>query len=283
MDLKRFGNALVPVAIVVGIGLVGYVDFATGVEVRVFPLYYLPLAISAWHFGRSGALVAAGLCAITLLGSNHLAGLRESQPDIMFANLLIEGVSFATVGILVASLKAATARERELSRTDPLTALPNRRAFYEEASRIIAINERLRQPVTLAYVDLDNFKKVNDTLGHLSGDYLLRRVGQVIQTCIRTGDACARLGGDEFAVCLFAMGRDDAMAMLQRLSSQLTEALGGLECPVTASIGGVAFLSAPESVEAMVSEADRRMYAAKAAGKNGVVLDVIVARRASSY
>jgi len=72
------------------------------------------------------------------------------------------------------------------------------------------------------------------------------------------------------------------MAMLQRLSSQLTEALGGLECPVTASIGGVAFLSAPESVEAMVGEADRRMYAAKAAGKNGVVLDVIVAQRATS-
>ena len=81
--------------------------------------------------------------------------------------------------------------------------------------------------MTLAYVDLDNFKRVNDTLGHLNGDHLLRRVGQVIRTCIRTGDACARLGGDEFVVCLFAMGRDDAMAMLQRLSSQLTEALGG--------------------------------------------------------
>lgn len=94
------------------------------------------------------------------------------------ANTLVQGTSFAVVGLLVARLRGALARERALSRTDPLSGLLNSRAFHEEAVRLSAIYRRAARPLTIAYVDLDNFKLINDTHGHNAGDERLRTIGR---------------------------------------------------------------------------------------------------------
>jgi diguanylate cyclase (GGDEF)-like protein len=265
------------VALLTGLGIlaVAAVDFASGVELRVYPLYYLPLSFAAWYLGRSWTVVAAGLCTVAWMGSNYLAGLTYSVPGVWVFNTAMHGASFLVVGLLLAELKNALAHEKELNRLDPLTALPNARAFHEEARRMLSAGRRKQRPVTIAYIDLDNFKAVNDTHGHHAGDELLVRVAEAIRRCTRITDLSARMGGDEFVLLLPETGPAEARMAFDRLRGFIAHTLAKTPYPVTASIGGVVFVTAPESVEAMVRVADERMYAAKAAGKNRVQLDVV--------
>ncbi len=256
------------VASVVAIAVIGWVDFASGTELRIFPLYYLPISLLAWHAGRTGAVVGAALSALAWEESNVLAGLQFSYEGMWVANTVFLGLSFATVGYLIASLRAGMVRERGLSRTDPLTGLLNRRAFYEEAALVLPLCRRKGRPVTLAYMDLDNFKVVNDTLGHQAGDDLLRRVAGLMRASTRPSDLCSRLGGDEFAVLLPDADLREAGVALERIRSLLAETTAGGRRPVTGSIGAVTFITVPESLQSMLLEADARMYAAKREGKN---------------
>lgn len=252
------------------IGLIGYVDYLSGAELRVFPLYFAPISFVAWYRGRSSAMVAAALSAMAWLISNLLAGMRFSDAGIVVANTVMQGASFAIVGFLIATLRGALIRERELSRTDPLTSLLNTRAFYEEASRVLAMCRREGRPVTAAYIDLDNFKAVNDGLGHQAGDDLLRNTAELLRASVRPSDVSARLGGDEFAVLLPEVGPHEATATLERLRSLLADTFASRTHPVSCSIGGVTFMTIPEDVESMVRQIDSVMYLAKAAGKNRV-------------
>jgi diguanylate cyclase (GGDEF)-like protein len=256
------------------IAAIGWIDYVSGTELRVFPLYYVPISILAWHGGRIGALLSAALCSLAWLEANLLAGMQFSSTDLWTANTLLQGASFATVGYLIATLQAGLARERSLSCTDALTGLLNRRAFDEESVLVLSLCRRKQRPVTLAYVDLDSFKVVNDTLGHRAGDQLLRRVADVLRGSIRPSDLCSRLGGDEFAVLLPDADSGEARSALERICSLLSETTARYGCPVTASIGAVTFTRVSETLEAMLAEADAKMYMAKAEGKNRLHLEV---------
>lgn len=258
-----------------GILLIAVADFSSGVELRTFPLYYAPISLAAWYFGRAGAVAAASLCALAWFESNQLAGMQFSHPAIWVANTIVQGASFAIVGLLVASLKLALSRERALSRLDPLCRLLNSRAFYEDSDRLLALCRRGKHPVTLAYLDLDNFKAVNDAFGHKAGDNLLRAVAEVIQSSVRSRDLAARLGGDEFAMLLPELGPNEVRQTLERLRVALSQPTGDLSHGVTSSIGAVTFMRAPDDVQAMVQMADSVMYSAKADGKNRVQLQLI--------
>lgn len=258
-----------------GVLLIAAVDFFSGVELRVFPLYYLPIAFAAWHLGRSGAAGAAGLSALGWFVSNQLAGLQYSHPVIWIANAFVQGASFALVGFLVAGLKQVITRERELSRLDPLCPLLNRRSFFDESARVLALCRRNGRPVTLAYIDLDNFKAANDRRGHRAGDDLLRTVAQQLLASVRSSDVSARLGGDEFALLLPEVGPEQARATLERLRDTICHSAPALDCGVTASVGAVTFMTAPDDLELMVQMADSVMYAAKSDGKNQVHLEVV--------
>lgn len=263
------------IATISGIAAIGSVDFLSGIELRVFPLYYAPISLAAWHAGRSAALVAASLSAIAWLVSNLLGGLQFSHAGLWIGNTLVQATSFATVGVLIATLRTALMQERGLSRTDPLTSLLNSRAFYEEATTILALCRRKGHPVTVAYIDLDNFKAVNDTLGHRAGDDLLRRVGVLLRANTRPSDLCARLGGDEFVLLLPGAEPREAAAVLERMRAKLSHTMAAPARPVTGSIGAVTFVVVSENLEAMVSAADAQMYAAKGHGKNCVQLEIV--------
>lgn len=248
--------------------LIGFVDFATGVETRTYPLYFLPVSLTAWFLGRRAAALSAALCAVSWLASNYLAGLQFSSPWIWAFNVMMQGTSFMLVGQLIASLRATLAREIVHSRIDPLTLLLNRRAFYEMAQQILELGRRYRHPLTIAYIDLDNFKAVNDTRGHEHGDRMLQKAAQSLRASVRAGDVCARVGGDEFVVLLPETGAAGAQTLLERLRASIAQELGDAACPASVSIGAVSFNSPPATVEDMVRQADATMYEAKAAGKN---------------
>ncbi|HVW69003.1 MAG TPA: EAL domain-containing protein [Steroidobacteraceae bacterium] len=170
----------------------------------------------------------------------------------------------------ISERKALEEQLRRMAFHDPLTLLANRTLFKDRVQHALALAQRGHFPVAVLFLDLDNFKTINDSLGHDAGDRLLQAVAQRIVQSTRPSDTVARLGGDEFAVLL---ERVTITAEVQRVAESLIEALGtafalnGMEVRVAASIG-VAFSTTAAGAEALLGNADIAMYHAKAAGKN---------------
>ncbi len=132
---------------------------------------------------------------------------------------------------------------------------------------------RTGRPLTIAYIDLDDFKRVNDSLGHKAGDTLLRTVAQALRSRLRATDLLARVGGDEFGILLPDTDVDGARAILEKTNTALKEAVDG-KWPVTQSVGVVTFLDTPHSFDDMIHLADQLMYDGKHAGRARIVQGV---------
>ncbi len=186
-------------------------------------------------------------------------------------NPLAEGGLVITC-VEVTERKRTERRIARLARIDALTNLANRAQFSEHLEHATAEGTRYNQPCALFYVDLDNLKEVNDTLGHPAGDGLLRLVGKRLASIVREADLVARLGGDEFAVIQANLAHsDDAAKFAGRLVETLSHPyrIGGHEVHTTASVGVA--ISAPEkpvSAEELMSQADTALYKAKQEGRN---------------
>jgi diguanylate cyclase (GGDEF)-like protein/PAS domain S-box-containing protein len=160
-----------------------------------------------------------------------------------------------------------------LSRTDPLTGLLNRRAFFDELQRRLVRLERGTRPAVLLFVDMDNFKLVNDRLGHRAGDEAIRRLCEILRNEARAGDLAARLGGDEFALWIEGLdgrsGSERAAALL-RAAEALKPLSGAPDRPLGISLGvAIVEPGGGETPEQIVARADAAMYRAKSAGKGG--------------
>ncbi|WP_196279166.1 GGDEF domain-containing protein [Catellatospora vulcania] len=161
----------------------------------------------------------------------------------------------------------------DLAVTDALTELPNRRHMRSSLTRELQRARREGRPLGLVILDLDHFKAVNDEYGHLAGDAVLRRVGEVLKRELRSSDVAGRPGGEEFAVLLPDTGRDAAMAIAERLRAALAkETVRHRDRTVTftASFGVVSFPDDGQDAEALVQRADDALYAAKRAGRDQV-------------
>jgi diguanylate cyclase (GGDEF)-like protein/PAS domain S-box-containing protein len=169
--------------------------------------------------------------------------------------------------------------QEELVRTafhDPLTGLPNRLVFMDRLERVVQhARRRPGHGFAVLFLDLDNFKQVNDTLGHLAGDQLLITVARRLESCVRQEDTVARIGGDEFAVLLDMIQDIGGVTLVvDRIRESLSEpfAAGGRETGTSASIGVAVALNNYERAEDLLRDADTAMYRAKAAGRNGYVI-----------
>jgi diguanylate cyclase (GGDEF)-like protein len=153
---------------------------------------------------------------------------------------------------------------------DPLTGLPNRRLFTDRLTAAIARSNRSGRPLALVFLDLDDFKTVNDTLGHDAGDALLIEVARRIGIVLRAGDTAARMGGDEFVVLLEDLDRkDQASDIVARLLEQIagTYDLASRPIGMTTSAGATVLGAAGATAEDMLREADMALYESKARGK----------------
>jgi diguanylate cyclase (GGDEF)-like protein/PAS domain S-box-containing protein len=172
-------------------------------------------------------------------------------------------------------LQDALRREEEIARIDPLTQVANRRAFYELGEAELARARRYRHPLTFVCIDLDNFKRVNDTLGHTTGDAVLVSVAGALRRELRVTDILARMGGDEFAVILPETDPQSARVVLEKLYAGLLATIGANDWEVTFSIGAASFFVPPGSLEEALRFADDTMYSVKNQGKNGVSVALI--------
>jgi diguanylate cyclase (GGDEF)-like protein len=260
---------------------IGVVDWVTGTQLRVFPLYFAPIVLVASRLSRRYALSTAVASTVIWVGSNSLAEDSAETPlGIQVINSFAMLIAFAIVAVTFAELRLRLRNERESSRTDALTELPNRRGFNERAAVLLAAASRTDRPMTLAYIDLDHFKSVNDEHGHATGDAALRAAANVLRTGTRHGDVIGRLGGDEFAALFPDMTPANAREVLERLRRAIATAMTERGWPITASIGAVTFTAAALDLAGAIAAADETMYQMKQAGKNRVdVRDVAEPRQ----
>ncbi|MBI4464384.1 MAG: diguanylate cyclase [Acidobacteria bacterium] len=249
--------------------LVGAVDYLTGFELSVGVFYLAPVFLVSWGVGKNAAILLSVISAVLWLLADVGGGHTYSNPAFPFWNAGVRLGFFLSVAYLAWYLKEAQDVEKTLARIDPLTGIPNRRAFLEIADRESRRTRRHKYSVTVAYIDLDNFKGVNDVYGHMTGDNLLKVVARILQESVRDTDCIARLGGDEFAVLLPQTHLEGAKTLLEKLRSRLRGAMHEQGWPVTFSIGAITF-SRPAAAEEMIQRADALMYSVKQKKKDNI-------------
>jgi diguanylate cyclase (GGDEF)-like protein/PAS domain S-box-containing protein len=172
--------------------------------------------------------------------------------------------------------KQSEAALLDLARHDPLTGMANRRFFFERANLEFARSKRYQPPLSIAMMDIDHFKKINDEFGHSAGDEVLKSFCNTSQRLLRETDLFARIGGEEFAVLLPDTGSAGAVRVAERLRREVAEGnllLGAGEIKFTISIGVATLRSTDTSVEDCLQRADRAMYRAKENGRNCVEIE----------
>lgn len=255
----------------VGIALL---DIATAREFALSYLYLVPIMVGAWYGGR---ICGVGIAIFSVVEWFILAGklVPNADASTIIVGTLIRFVIYVPLAVIVARLRKALIHEKKLARTDALTGAANSRTFHEQTELEVRRASRSSQPLTIAYVDLDNFKDINDQFGHLVGDKVLRIVVDVMRRSIRATDIVARLGGDEFALLLPDTGFDGARTILRKLHVTIQAEMDRRGWPITSSIGAVSFLAPPADVALLIQEADKRLYIAKEKGKNRVEHELI--------
>ena len=231
------------------------------------PDHYLPvLVISAHHEHKLRAL---GLGAKDFI--NKPFDLLEVQ--VRIHNML-------EVRLLYQQLAETNRALEFMTLHDPLTGLPNRRLFMDRLTSAIVHAKRNKGMMALLYMDLDGFKRINDTLGHEAGDTLLKMVADRLTATVRQEDTVARLGGDEFVIVLAEVSRHEAV---ERLVSKLLLVvaqpylIAAQQVNITTSIGIAIYPAHSLDKETLLQQADAAMYLAKQAGKNNYRISSVVA------
>ena len=243
--------------------VLGVMDYVTGPELFFSIFYLIPVTLVTLGRRWPDIVVVSLASAVSWFWADAASGSHYSHWLISYWNSAVHLGFFALHAVLLNILLGRIDVEKDLARRDPLTGAANWRHFQEYAVRELARARRTKRPLTVAYIDLENFKAVNDTLGHDAGDDVLRTIVELIQADIRPSDVLARMGGDEFVTMFpetdYAGGGDVLKRMHARVQSELTR----FGCPVSYSMGAVTFTVLPSTVDALIKRADEVMYAVK--------------------
>jgi diguanylate cyclase (GGDEF)-like protein len=259
--------------------LVGYVlltllvywgNVATPPAARFGILYIIPVLLITWTDGLAWGIVL-GIASIALRETVAWNQMPAETPlPWRIANSL---AYVAVVAVAMAGLQTLRRSQRQLAQLviqDQLTNVLNARAFADRLGEELDRNRRYPRPLALLYMDLDNFKTINDTHGHQTGDAVLRLVADAMRSSVRHSDVVGRLGGDEFAVLMPETDAPLADAAAKRLVAGLRDVFKGTP-NVTTSIGVVSCTATDASTDDLLRRADQAMYEAKKMGKDRVV------------
>ncbi len=274
---KRFFGALEnrsplfwTVAGIAIIGLLGILDYVTGNELTLSLFYLIPIVLVTWVVDRKAGLFMSFISGLTLLGAEIAAGQTYSYPIFYLLNTLVRTLFYVVVVYLVTELQQSRKEEQLAARTDFVTGAVNARYFNELLQMEISRIRRYPHPITLVYVDVDNFKLVNDLFGHKIGDDVLRCIADELKAQLRVTDTIARLGGDEFVMLLPSTRQAEARAVVSKVYANLIEKMTQRNWPVTFSMGAVTCEFSPYSAEQLVNMADELMYEVKNSTKNDI-------------
>lgn len=250
--------------------LVYWANAVTPPMARLAILYVIPVLLVTWTDGLAWGIVLA--VATTVL--REATAWVQMPADTLVAWRVANGLAYvAVLAVAMAGLQRLRRSQAQLARLvtqDQLTNVLNARAFADRLGQELDRNRRYPRPLALMYMDLDNFKVINDTHGHQTGDAVLRLVADAMRSSVRQADVVGRLGGDEFAVLMPETDAQLADAAAKRLIAGLRNVFKGTP-NVTASIGVVSCTATDASTDDLLRRADQAMYDAKKAGKDRVV------------
>ena len=249
--------------------LVGVADYLTGYEVSFSLFYVIPIALVTWFTTARLGMVFAVASAMVWLIADIVSGAVYSYQIIHLWNSVVR-LGFFSLTVFSLELIKVLEREKTFARMDYVTGTLNTRYFHALAQREIDRSSRYRYPFTIAYIDVDEFKTVNDSFGHVTGDKVLYSVADCMQRHLRKTDIVARVGGDEFAILLPEVEASLAKAVISKMHRMLLEDMQKNDWPVTFSIGVLSFTDAPSSVNEMLNMVDKLMYSVKHKGKNNI-------------
>lgn len=239
-------------------------------EIRLGILYIVPVLLVTW---TEGLVWGLGFAAATIGFREVVAWEQLPQGMPLLWRLVNAGTYVVVLGVGMAGLQRLRHIQQQLSRLathDPLTSLVNARAFAARLTQELERNRRYPRPLALLYLDLDDFKVINDSHGHQTGDAVLRLVADAMRSSVRQADIVGRLGGDEFAVLMPETDAPLADAAAQRLAAGLRTVFKGTPT-ITASIGVVSCTAPDANTDELLRRADQAMYEAKRTGKDRVV------------
>lgn len=230
--------------------------------------YLVPVLLATWF---AGLWWGAGMVTASML-LRIVAELDQTDASLLVV-VANQGAFAVVSGIMMVAFWHLQQTQRELQDLaihDPLTRVLNARAFSNRLTQELHRNRRYRRPLSLLYLDLDNFKELNDSRGHQTGDTVLRLVADAMRLAVRETDIVGRMGGDEFAVLMPETDGALADAVAQRLAEGVKTAFSGSPT-VSASIGIVSFDDTAATADEILRRADQAMYEAKRTGKDRVV------------
>ena len=254
--------------------VIGILDYFTGSEISFSLFYVFPIALisrlSDWRVGSIAAIVGAA----NWITAEMRVGNFYSHPAILYWNAFVRLSIFLLMAYAI-QLGRSLEYETAIARTDFVTGAFNSRYLHERLQIEIDRSSRYAHPCTLAYLDIDNFKNVNDRFGHRVGDQALRAVVDSLKQTLRKTDIVARAGGDEFVILLPETDQSAAQTVIAKAFKHLSDEMKDQGWPITISAGTITFSRGARSVDAVLELADGIMYEVKAEGKNNVVYVVV--------
>lgn len=250
------------------VAAISAIDYYSGPELTFSLFYFAVVMLVAWKSGLESvaALGAAAIAGIWLLTDWLTPGAARDWTLIW--NGATRLIILVGLGLIICRLRKSLHNEQLLARTDFLTKALNARAFTEVASQEISRARRYRHPLTVAYIDVDDFKSVNDRFGHSYGDRVLCAAAMTWKANLRKTDTLSRVGGDEFIILLPETGYAQAQTVLSKLQDEVSNLHGPDDARVTFSVGAVVFDPPPADLDTLIRAADAAMYGAKSNGKN---------------
>jgi diguanylate cyclase (GGDEF)-like protein len=248
--------------------LIYFAETSVPTDIRLGMFYLIPVLVATWYEGAVwGALCVAAAVVLRMALDVAQTGTPLGLAAVhQSAFVVVAGIAMFGFG----RMRRTQDKLERLATHDHLTGTLSADAFHGRVAQELQRNRRYRQSVALLYLDLDNFKSLNDTHGHQTGDTVLRLTADALRRAVREVDVVGRLGGDEFAVLMPETDGTLAAAAARRLSDGIRHAFDGTPA-VTASIGIVSFAETAATADDLLRRADQAMYEAKRAGKDRIV------------
>ncbi len=268
-------NIIINVVAYIIIILIGLINYFLGSEISFSIFYISSIYLVIWNSNNiANGFIVSFLCTIVSLIIDLISGYKYSHFFIPYWNALIRLAFFILFLFLLYFFKKYYKKVLQLVKIDFLTNIYNIRAFYKLAD--LERNRAIRNKyyLTVCYIDLDNFKSVNDNFGHQAGNKLLKKIAYLIKVNLRITDIVARLGGDEFIILLPQTELDQSIGIMSKISNIVIDKIKRDKFSITMSIGIANFIKIPSSVDEMIQKADNLMYSAKMNRKNTIKSEI---------
>jgi diguanylate cyclase (GGDEF)-like protein len=268
---RRSRSAHVGLTLASFLGVVAVLHFAP-TDVHTAALFLVPISFAAWFLSPGSGWLGAFLAGVVLFVYENRR--HPGEPGVIFLNAFLNIGMYSFFAFVISEIRGLYEREQDLSLHDPLTGLLNLRAFTGVLTLESRRLARHHSPLTLTYVDIDDFKSINDTLGHSAGDVFLQDLAVTLKNTVRATDYVARLGGDEFTILLPETGGPAAQLAIAKIFENVAALMQDHRPAVSVSIGVVTFEGPASSPAEMIRMADEAMYEVKRTGKNRIVYKI---------